>query len=608
MALNVPSVSPAYAHTAEQPRRGPGRSFVGAVALAILVAGSAFIVLICANRPTSLIPSSNPNWFPHWLAGPLGGLLPMLTHNGKVLEDLFTFGLIAMYAVYVLAIAYVPSLRARWAIAAIVAVHVVFLLSPPLSLTDVFNYINYGRMEVVYHLNPYATIPTYEPHADLAYLLSNWHELLSPYGPLFTILTFAIVPLGVAGAFWAVKGLLVLASLGIIFLVWRCAELLGKDPVRAIVFVGLNPVVLVFGLGGDHNDFITVFFVMLGVYLLLRIRHSALDERGEPLDEEEQAHPGASLSQTAPADRRRAWLPVALGEAFVTLRGRAAAVRPAHAAGRVASGAVVGAAAPGLVAHPAGAAGGSTVGAPARTTVGVPASRRRRWAATHDRTVTREQLRAWAWPLAPLEIAAGASLMVAAGMKASAAVIAPVALCSLRPSPRRVLQVLFGMALAAAVIAVATYVAFGAHLPDLSTQGTLVTNESLPNLLGYLLGLGGEGPGLQHVMQVVLVVWVAGACVLAWRHHEMLRPAAWATLALLVTLSWILPWYILWLLPLVALARSRALVRISLVFGLYLLIVWVPLAGGWYRDIGFYPGSTKLGQQHASEVKALLDY
>ncbi len=88
----------------------------------------------------------------------------------------------------------------------------------------------------------------------------------------------------------------------------------------------------------------------------------------------------------------------------------------------------------------------------------------------------------------------------------------------------------------------------------------------------------------------------------------MLRPAAWATLALLVTLSWILPWYILWLLPLVALARSRTLVRVSLVFGLYLLIVWVPLAGGWYRDIGFYPGSTKLGQQHAYEVKALLDY
>ncbi len=84
-----------------------------------------------------------------------------------------------------------------------------FLLSPPLSLTDVFNYINYGRMEVVYHLNPYATIPYVRAARRPRVLLSNWHELLSPYGPLFTMLTFAIVPLGVAGAFWAVKGILV---------------------------------------------------------------------------------------------------------------------------------------------------------------------------------------------------------------------------------------------------------------------------------------------------------------------------------------------------------------------------------------------------------------
>ena len=62
----------------------------------------------------------------------------------------------------------------------------IFLLSPPLNLTDVFNYLNYGRMEYVYHLNPYTTIPALEPHNDPTFLLSNWHGLLSPYGPLFT--------------------------------------------------------------------------------------------------------------------------------------------------------------------------------------------------------------------------------------------------------------------------------------------------------------------------------------------------------------------------------------------------------------------------------------
>ena len=50
--------------------------------------------------------------------------------------------------------------------------HAIFFLAPPLALTDVFNYINYGRMEVVHHLNPYTTIPILEPHSDPSYYLS----------------------------------------------------------------------------------------------------------------------------------------------------------------------------------------------------------------------------------------------------------------------------------------------------------------------------------------------------------------------------------------------------------------------------------------------------
>ncbi len=153
------------------------------------------------------------------------------------------------------------------------AVHGVFLLAPPLALTDVFNYVNYGRMEAVHNLNPYTSIPILEPHNDPGYALSNWHQLLSPYGPLFTILTFAVVPLGVAASFWALK---VRArgwrASGRSSLVWKCARLLGRDPVKAIVLVGLNPIVLVWGLGGDHNDFLMVFFIVLGFYLLLRAR------------------------------------------------------------------------------------------------------------------------------------------------------------------------------------------------------------------------------------------------------------------------------------------------------------------------------------------------
>ena len=56
--------------------------------------------------------------------------------------------------------------------------------------------------------------------------------------------------------------------------------------------------------------------------------------------------------------------------------------------------------------------------------------------------------------------------------------------------PRRLAQVLLGMAVTTAAIAVASLIAFGLHFPDLSTQSQLVTSVSVPNLIGLALGAG----------------------------------------------------------------------------------------------------------------------
>ncbi len=104
-------------------------------------------------------------------------------------------------------------------------------------------------MGVVHHLNPYGVVPALEPHSDPSFALSNWHHLLSPYGPLFTLLTYALVPLGVHLSFWVLKLLVGAASLATLALVWRCAQALGRSPAAAVAFVGLNPIVLIWGLG-----------------------------------------------------------------------------------------------------------------------------------------------------------------------------------------------------------------------------------------------------------------------------------------------------------------------------------------------------------------------
>jgi hypothetical protein len=481
---------------------------VAIASLAAIVVLSLFVVVMAANRPSLLSPATHSNFYPHWMAGPLGGLWPGLTGNGTTLKYLFSGAIVLMYAGYLGVLRYTARIPAAWVIGAIVAVHAIFILAPPLALTDLFNYINYGRMEVVHHLNPYTSIPILEPHDDPSYALSNWHQLLSPYGPLFTILTFAVVPLGVAASFWVLKVLLAAASLATIALVWRCARLLGRDPLKAIALVGLNPIVLVWGLGGDHNDFLMVFCIVLGFYLLLLAREA---ERGRSRE-----------------GGRRAWL----------------------------------------------------------------------------------------LPISPALLGAGAAFIVATGIKASAAVLLPVVLAGLLRHRRALVQVIAGMVLAAVLVGGLSLAAFGLHIPDLSTQSRLVTSESVPNLIGLAVGAGGETEALHKLMSASLVLSVLACCWIAWRPRR--EPAApgqaertiaacgWAGVALLVTLSWVLPWYVLWVLPMAALSRSRRLRTTSLVLGVYLIIAWAPASGQLWNAIGFHPEQTSLGRLHQRYVRELL--
>lgn len=488
----------------------------GAAALWAIVALSLFVVVIAADRPSLLAPPTHGGFYPHWMAGPLGGLWPSLTGNSTVLRYLFTIPLVGMYLAYLVILRSTERLPASWIVGGILAVHAVFILSPPLALTDLFNYINYGRMEVVHNLNPYTSIPILEPHSDPAYALSNWHKLFSPYGPLFTLITFAVVPLGVAGSFWALKVLLVLTSLATLALVWRCARLLDRDPVKAVALVGLNPIVLVWGLGGDHNDFLMVFFLMLGFYLLLLARS------------------------------RRRRRPAPSGE------------------GRI------------------------------------------------------EHL---LLPLSAPLIGAGVAFVVAVGIKASAAALIPVVLAGLLRERRGLVQVALGMALGSVVIAGVSLLAFGLHLPDLSTQSRLVTSESVPNLIGLAVGAGGETETLHHLLTAALALAILACCWWAWRGarpgrkpepvedapDRTIAAAGWASAALLVMLSWVLPWYVLWVLPMAALSKSRRLRQCSLVLGVYLIIAWAPASGLLWSAIGFHPEKTPLGALHQRNVDELLN-
>src|SRR2546423_15581893 len=90
--------------------------------------------------------------------------------------------------------------------------------------------------------------------ADPSFPWTPWRHYRSPYGPLFTLLTYALAPLGIVWTFWGLKTIVALAAGGCLALVWRCARLLGRPPLGAVVLVGLNPAWLVWAVGGGGND------------------------------------------------------------------------------------------------------------------------------------------------------------------------------------------------------------------------------------------------------------------------------------------------------------------------------------------------------------------
>jgi hypothetical protein len=176
------------------------------------------------------------------------------------------------------------------------------------------------------------------------------------------------------------------------------------------------------------------------------------------------------------------------------------------------------------------------------------------------------------------------------------------------------------MIAAGIVVGAASLLAFGLHIPDLSTQGSVVSAESIPNLIGLAAGAGGESSGLRAALSLVLIALVLLCCWLAWGGRRAqnsvdagggvaraITASGCANVALLVTLSWVLPWYVVWVLPLAALSSSRRLRAAALVVGVYLIVAWAPASGLLWNAIHFHPEKTSLGRLHQRTVKELLN-
>jgi Glycosyltransferase family 87 len=234
----------------------------GVVGLAGLLAIGLLISISAANTDSLLPESVRP--IPATLAGAFGTHGPDL-HVGGVIAALSL-----MFLCYTVVVRASDQLSGRMVLTCIAALHALVLLAPPLLSTDIFSYQAYARLGSVYGVNPYL----YGPHAIaldpvFPYVGAKWSYIPSAYGPVFTVFGYLLAPLSIAASVLTYKSIAAVASLAIVALVWNIARLRGVNPVRAAALVGLNPLLVLYGVGGGHNDLLMLLALVGGMYVLM---------------------------------------------------------------------------------------------------------------------------------------------------------------------------------------------------------------------------------------------------------------------------------------------------------------------------------------------------
>lgn len=189
---------------------------------------------------------------------------------------------------------------------------------------------------------------------------------------------------------------------------------------------------------------------------------------------------------------------------------------------------------------------------------------------------------------------AGAAFVLAAAIKLPAAVAAPFALLDAarfrHSPPQRWVKVgsaarssawglLLGAAVAVVAIALAAYLAFSWHwlhaLDLLGHRQSKATHLSIPSTLSRLTGL--DPSAVRTTALILYAALFVYLLIRTWQGCDWLRNAAWASFALLLATAWLLPWYLILALPLVALSRDRPLQLLTLGLTAFQLFARVPL-------------------------------
>jgi hypothetical protein len=146
---------------------------------------------------------------------------------------------------------------------------------PPLVSKDVFSNIFYGKIAARYHDNPYIITPQrFAGDQLMIYVSLNWKNTAIVYGPLhtcFSMLLNLAAGQSITANIFVFKGAMALFHIANTLLVWIMLGFLAPRRQRfGTMLYAWNPLALIIGVGGGHNDVMMMTLVLLALYFLVR--------------------------------------------------------------------------------------------------------------------------------------------------------------------------------------------------------------------------------------------------------------------------------------------------------------------------------------------------
>src|SRR5260370_24259284 len=131
--------------------------------------------------------------FPGWVVLPLIPDNPSPHKHPIVTSWLETAMLLGVFVIvfllYLFALRYLPKFISRnYLFTSTLVLGFLCILMPVLTSSDLFSYIAYARIGIIYHLDPLVTLPT-AIHSDLIIPYVYWVNQPSAYAPLSSIIT-----------------------------------------------------------------------------------------------------------------------------------------------------------------------------------------------------------------------------------------------------------------------------------------------------------------------------------------------------------------------------------------------------------------------------------